>query len=98
MAVAFAQSVGIFAVVVEGELEAGLGVAGDGKESVGGIVTDGGLAGELETELVGVEVEATVEVENPVAGVYVLHETLLFPGRFAVYFNFLPSIRPVSGT
>lgn len=72
MAVAFAQGVGLIAVMVEGELEAGFGITGDGEEGVGGLVADGDLAGELEPELVGVKVEAAIEVENPVAGVDVL--------------------------
>jgi hypothetical protein len=60
VAVAFAQGVGLFAVVVEGELEAGLGIAGDGEEGVGGFLADGVFAGELEPELVGVKVEAAI--------------------------------------
>jgi hypothetical protein len=84
--------------VVEGELEAGLGISGDGEESVGSVVTDGGLAGELEAEFVGVEVEATVEVEDPVAGVYVFHAALLFLDQLVVYSNFSPYIQPVSET
>jgi hypothetical protein len=61
------------AVVVEGELQARLGVAGDGEEGVGSVVADGALADELEAELVGVEVETPIEVQDPVAGMHVLH-------------------------
>jgi hypothetical protein len=62
VAVAFAQSIGLLAVVIEGKLEAGFGVAGDGEECVGSVVAYGSLTGELEAEFVGIEVEAPVEI------------------------------------
>ena len=63
--------------MVERKLEAGFGVSGDCEEGVGGLVTDGDLANELKPELVNVEVEAAVEVEDPVAGVDVLYKSPL---------------------
>jgi hypothetical protein len=48
--------------VIEGKLEAGFGVAGDGEECVGSVVAYGSLTGELEAEFVGIEVEAPVEI------------------------------------
>lgn len=76
--VAFTERVRLAPVVVEGEFQAGFGVAGDGEEGVGGVVSDGDLPREFETELVGIEVDAPVEIQDPVTGVYVLHPLLLF--------------------
>src|SRR5215217_4849575 len=77
VAVAGPELVGFVLVVVEGELEARLGVAGHGEESVGRIVADGRLAGELQAKLVRIEIYAPVEIQDPVAGVYVPHRSLL---------------------
>src|SRR5215211_5766610 len=73
MAVAGPELVGFLLIVVEGELESRLGVARHGEESVGRIVADGCLAGELQAELVLVEIYAPVKIQDPIAGVYVLH-------------------------
>src|SRR5215216_481410 len=73
VAVACAELVGLVLVVVEGELQSGLGVAWHGEEGVGRVVTDRCLAGEFQAKLVRVEVYALVEIQNPVAGVYVAH-------------------------
>jgi len=53
------------------------GVAWHGEEGVGRGVTDGRLAGELQTKLIHVEVYAPVEIQNPIAGVHVAHRSLL---------------------
>src|SRR5215216_3725359 len=74
VAVAFTQSVGFLATVVQGQLQARLGIAGHGEESVRRVIADGNLAGELEAQFVGVEVYAAVEVQNSIAGVDVLHD------------------------
>src|SRR5215218_3200977 len=71
--VAGPEFVGFLLIVVEGELESRLGVARHGEESVGRIVADGCLAGELQAELVLVEIYAPVKIQDPIAGVYVLH-------------------------
>src|ERR687894_927545 len=73
VAVACPELVGLLLTVVEGELQSGLGVAWHGEEGVGRVVTDGRLAGELQTKLIHVEVYAPVEIQDPVAGVHVAH-------------------------
>jgi hypothetical protein len=71
--VAFAQRVGFFAPVVQGQFQARFGVARNGEKGVGCISADGYLSSKLEAQFVGVEVYATVEIQNAVAGVNVLH-------------------------
>src|ERR687898_1704906 len=73
VAVACPELVGLFLVVVEGELQSGLGVAWHGEEGVGRVVANRRLAGELQAKLVRVEIYAPVEIQDPVAGVYVTH-------------------------
>src|SRR5215213_7495022 len=77
VAVAGPELVGFVLVVVEGELEARLWVAGHGEEGVGRVVADGRLAGELQAKLVRIEIYAPVEIQDPVAGVQVPHRSLL---------------------
>src|ERR687898_1005991 len=71
--VAGPELIGFLLVVVEGELQSGLGVAWHGEECVGRVVADRRLAGELQAKLVRVEIYAPVEIQDPVAGVYVAH-------------------------
>ena len=63
--------------MVEGQLEAWLRIAGDSQEGVGRVVADGDLAGEIQAQLVRVEIYAPVQVEDPIAGVNVLPGALL---------------------
>src|SRR5215212_6030845 len=77
VAVACPELVGLLLVVVEGELQSGLGVAWHGEEGVGRIVADRRLAGKLQAKLVRIEIYAPVEIQDPVAGVYVAHRSLL---------------------
>src|ERR687898_258096 len=71
------ELVGFLLVVIEGELQPGLGIAWHGEEGVGRIVADRRLAGELQAKLVRVEIYAPVEIQDPVASVYVPHGSLL---------------------
>src|SRR5215210_2456505 len=77
VAVACPEFVGLILVVIEGELQSGLGVAGHGEEGVGRIVSYRRFTGELQAQFVRVEIYAPVEIQDPVAGVDVLHGTLL---------------------
>src|ERR671920_1559641 len=71
--VAGPELVGLLLIVVEGELQSGLGVAGYAEEGVGRVVADRRLAGELQPKLIHVEIYAPVEIQDPVAGVHVVH-------------------------
>ena len=63
--------------MVEGQLEARLGVARDSQEGVGRIVADGDRTGEFQAQLVRLEIYAPFQVEDPVASVNVPQVALL---------------------
>src|SRR5215208_4676258 len=85
VAVACPELVGLLLVVVEGKLQSGLGVAWHGEEGVGRIIADRRLAGKLQAKLVRVEIYAPVEIQHPVAGVYVAQSSLLSVVSISAY-------------